>query len=71
MVNRTVIFTMESIFLYNNCVALFTFVDTSKKVIKANKGNDRMVLNKIPEAIQNAGNLERDCASVFWNNSIK
>ena len=67
----TIIFTMESKFLYNNCVALFTFVGSSKKVIKAKTGKERIVLNKIPEDIQNAGNLERDCTSVFWNNSIK
>lgn len=52
-------------------MASFTVVDSFKKVIKANTGKESMVLNKIPEAIQNVGDLESDCASVFWNNSIK
>ena len=53
MVNKTVIFTISG-------MVLFSLVDNSKKVIKANTGNESMVLKNIPEAIQKAGNLESD-----------
>ena len=65
IVRRRIIVIMESKLLYNKSVALLTLFDSSKKVYSANNGKESTVLKKIAEEIQNAGDLERDCASVF------